>query len=92
MIVKNGQFGHSADDDLARRVTNFLHSKQMRTLREVSVEASRGTVVLRCTVGSSYEKQLCLNCTRRVAGVIELVDQILVREIAAEPRQIWAEI
>ncbi len=93
MIAKNGQFGHFADDDLARRVTNYLHSKQMRTLREVSVKASRGTVVLRCMVGSIFEKQLCLNCTRRVAGVIELVDQILVREIAvAESQRILAEI
>jgi osmotically-inducible protein OsmY len=82
MIATNEQIGHSADDDLARRVINYLHSKGIRSLREVSVEASRGTVLMQGTVGSFYEKQLCLNCTRRVAGVIELVDEIEVREIA----------
>ena len=74
------------DYDLERRVTNYLHSKQMRSLRDVTVDADNGTVVLRGEVGSFYEKQLCLNCTRRVAGVVELVDEILVREIAAACR------
>jgi osmotically-inducible protein OsmY len=82
MVATNQQIGHSADDDLARRVINYLHSKGIRALREVSVEASRGAVLMRGTVSSFYEKQLCLNCTRRVAGVIELVDEIAVRETA----------
>ena len=76
----------SGDYDLKRRVMNYLHSKQMRTLRDVTVDADQGTVVLRGRVDSFYEKQLCLNCTRRVAGVVELVDEILVREIAAACR------
>ncbi len=71
------------DLDLARRVENFLHSKQMRSLRQVDVAAERGTVVLRGDVASFYEKQLCLSCTRRVAGVINLVDEIQVRDLNA---------
>lgn len=86
MIAKQEMIGNqenlaSASEnnlDLARRVENFLHSKQVRSLRGVSVYADRGTVVLRGRVGSFYEKQLCLSCTRRVAGVLELVDEILV--------------
>lgn len=72
-----------ADHDLARRVTTYLHSKQQRSLRNVSVEANGGTVVLRGEVGSFYEKQLCLSCTRRVAGVSNLIDEILVTNYAA---------
>ena len=86
MIATEKSFGCDTDFDLQRRVTSYLHSKQMRSLRDVAVNADNGTVVLRGEVGSFYEKQLCLNCTRRVAGVVELVDEILVREIAAASR------
>ena len=82
MIAKQENLASDDDQDLdlARRVENFLHSKQVRSLRSVLVEADHGRVVLRGKVGSFYEKQLCLSCTRRVAGVIDLVDEILVRE------------
>jgi osmotically-inducible protein OsmY len=80
MIAKQDQLSAARHDDLelARRVENFLHSKQMRSLRSVAVEADGGRVRLRGDVGSFYEKQLCLSCTRRVAGVIDLVDEIRV--------------
>ena len=80
MIAKQEQLSAARHDDqeLARRVENYLHSKQMRSLRSVAVEADNGRVFLRGDVGSFYEKQLCLSCTRRVAGVIDLVDEIRV--------------
>ena len=80
MIAKQEQFSTARDNDLelARRVENYLHSKQMRSLRSVAVEADQGRVLLRGDVGSFYEKQLCLSCTKRVAGVIDLVDEIRV--------------
>ena len=80
MIAKHEQFvsGPENDLDLARRVENYLHSKQVRSLKSVAVEADGGRVVLRGDVGSFYEKQLCLSCTRRVAGVLDLVDEIEV--------------
>ncbi len=86
MIATEKSFDSQLNGDLERRVMNYLHSKQMRSLREVTVDADNGIVVLRGEVGSFYEKQLCLNCTRRVAGVVELIDEILVREIAAACR------
>ena len=80
MIAKQEQLDATRGEDLelARRVENFLHSKQMRSLRSVAVEADQGKVRLRGDVGSFYEKQLCLSCTLRVAGVIDLVDEIRV--------------
>ena len=82
MIAKHEQFAASTLDnsELARRVESYLHSKQVRSLRSVRVEAQHGRVVLRGAVGSFYEKQLCLNCTRRVAGVQDLVDEIQVSD------------
>ena len=66
------------DEDLRFRVVNFLVQRNMSSLRRIGVEAQDGLVTLRGNVRSFYEKQLCLNCVRHVAGVIRLVDQIEV--------------
>ena len=70
MIAKQESLRTDEDLNLMRRVKNFLHSKQVRSLRQVDVKADHGRVVLRGEVGSFYEKQLCLSCARRVAAVI----------------------
>lgn len=66
------------DRDLERRVVNFLRGWQMPGLRNVEVEAAAGTVTLRGTVNSFYEKQLSQQCCRRVAGVLKLIDAVSV--------------
>ena len=68
----------TADRDLERRVVNYLWGRHVPALRHVEVEADGGVVTLRGQVRSFYEKQLCHNCCRRVAGVRELVDAINV--------------
>lgn len=68
----------SPDRELERRVVNFLRGWQMPGLRHVEVEAAGGTVTLRGTVNSFYEKQLSQQCCRRVAGVLKLVDALSV--------------
>jgi osmotically-inducible protein OsmY len=65
-----------SDRDLERRVKGFLYAKHMPGLRNLQVEASNGTVILRGQVGSFYEKQLGHQCCRRVAGVQKLIDSI----------------
>jgi osmotically-inducible protein OsmY len=60
-----------------------LWGRHVPALRNVLVEASDGVVTLRGQVRSFYEKQLCHNCCRRVAGVRQLVDDVDV--ISAEP-------
>lgn len=67
-----------SDRDLESSVTNYLVARQMPSLRRIEVSAAGGTVTLRGRVHSFYEKQLCLNCTRRVAGVRGLVDEVAV--------------
>ena len=64
------------DRDLERRVANYLLGHKLPTLRHIEVESDRGTVTLRGRVFSFYQKQLCINCSRRVAGVMTLIDQI----------------
>lgn len=68
----------TADVDLKRRVLNYLVGRHVPSLRDLQVQTRAGTVILSGRVGSFYEKQLALNCCRRVAGVYELVDCIEV--------------
>jgi osmotically-inducible protein OsmY len=68
----------NSDKDLERRVFQYLLDRRMPGLRQLSVEASGGTVTLRGRVRTFYEKQLCTNICRRVAGVIRLEDMVAV--------------
>jgi osmotically-inducible protein OsmY len=66
------------DRDLEDRVRNYLLGYKMPALREISVEASDETVTLQGRVSSFYQKQLCLHCCHRVAGVRTIIDEIAV--------------
>jgi osmotically-inducible protein OsmY len=66
------------DRDLEDRVRNYLYGYQMPTLRQVEVVACNGAVVLRGRLASFYQKQLCLSCAARVAGVLRLIDELEV--------------
>ena len=68
------------NSDLQRRVVNYLLGHKMPALRWIEVEADNGTVVVRGQVRSFYQKQLCIHCSRRVAGVVRLIDQVQVVE------------
>ena len=64
------------DRDLERRVVSYLSGRHVPGLRHLEVEACSGTVTLRGTVNSFYEKQLGQQCCRRVAGVVKLIDAV----------------
>lgn len=70
--------GEAADRDLERRISTFLAGRHLPALRQLEVAASNGTVTLRGRVKSFYEKQLCQNVCRRVSGVVQLVDAVVV--------------
>jgi osmotically-inducible protein OsmY len=72
-----------ADIDLKRRVVSYLVGRHVPGLRHLQVEAHNGTVTLRGRVHTFYEKQLCQNCCRRVAGVVNLVDNVDVAHAPA---------
>lgn len=68
------------DRELESRLLNFLMQRHIPALRKVSVAVSDGIVTLQGRVQSFYERQLCLSCCQRVAGVRKLIDLI---EVAA---------
>jgi osmotically-inducible protein OsmY len=67
-----------ADRELRTRVVNYLFGQHVSHLRHLDVEARRGVVTLRGQVHTFHQKQLCLNCCQRVAGVLQINDQIEV--------------
>ena len=66
------------DDDraLERRVVSFLQAKHVPGLRQLEVKAESGIVTVSGRVQTFYEKQLCNQCCRRVAGVRELINAV----------------
>ncbi len=68
----------AADRDLEQRITTFLADRHLPALRQVEVAADNGTVTLRGRVRSFYEKQVCQNVGRRVSGIVQLVDAVVV--------------
>jgi len=72
------------DADLERRVMSFLWGRHVPSLRHLAVQAVAGTVTLRGQVRSFYEKQLCHDCCRRVAGVVRLIDHVDVAPADAD--------
>ena len=68
----------TADFELEKRIRNFLSTRHQPALERLEVEASGGTVTLRGKVTSYYEKQLGQTCCRRVAGVVRLIDAVVV--------------
>jgi len=66
------------DRDLEHRVANYLFGYKMPTLRSIDVRSDHGTVTLRGRLPTFYQRQLCIQCCLRVAGVTHLIDEIEV--------------
>jgi osmotically-inducible protein OsmY len=64
------------DQDLERRVISYLSARYLPGLRQLQVSVQEGTVTLRGSVKSFYEKQIAIHSCQRVAGVRKLVDAV----------------
>jgi osmotically-inducible protein OsmY len=72
------------DLDLRNRVSRYLAEKNKNSLKDLRIDAAGGVVKMSGTVRSFYEKQLCQQVCRRVAGVIKLIDNVAVAERNSE--------
>jgi len=68
------------DVDLENRVSRYLNGLHYPSFKKLRIEADRGCVTISGTVGSFYERQVAISSSQQVAGVLKLVDQILVDE------------
>ncbi len=80
MILSAQPTLETGDRDLERRVAAFLAGRNVPALRRLYVRSSQGVVTLRGYVHTFYEKQLGGNIARRVAGVVQLVDDVRVAD------------
>jgi hypothetical protein len=78
----------SLDEQLARRVRNFLETKLVRG--PLALEVQGGQVTLRGCVRSFYHKQLLIHGAQRVAGVRRVIDELLVVDSQPSTRSVPA--
>ena len=69
---------NAQDADLRERVLLLVHQRQLVGDGQVHIEAHGGVVTLRGTVPTYYRRQLLYSSARRVAGVLEVVDELEV--------------
>lgn len=65
------------DRDLEGRILNYLYLR-LPHVTEVEVEAQNGTVIVRGIVSSRSIQWQCRECCRHVAGVLNVIDRIVV--------------
>ena len=73
-----------ADRDLLPQVKGFLHQRGYAPHRTLEISIERGVVVVQGRVPTFYLRQIAVECIRRVAGVIHVIDLI---DVAAGPLQ-----
>ncbi len=72
---------HYQDLDLENRVCRYLESQHFPSFKKLSIDAEQGCVTVSGTVCSFYERQVAVSSCQQVAGVLKLIDQILVDEL-----------
>lgn len=73
-----------ADRDLLQRVKNFICQRGYGPHRTLEIAVERGVVVVQGRVPTFYLRQIAVECVKRVAGVIHVIDRI---EVGNDPRQ-----
>lgn len=73
-----------SDRDVRFRVESYLNSKHFPSFRSLDVQVEQGIVTLTGSVENFHERQVALHTCMRVAGVLEMVDQVQVVNDALE--------
>ncbi len=78
MVAITPSKSNTQDLELRERVTLLVQQRQLASEGEVRIDAQGGVVTLRGTVPTYYRRQLLYSSARRVAGVLEVIDQLEV--------------
>jgi hypothetical protein len=66
----------SADIELEHRLANFLYQRQVPDVDCVRLDARGGVIAVSGSLTSPHIKWLCMECCRRVAGVVTIIDEL----------------
>src|SRR5579859_1575935 len=64
------------DAELERRVTLFLSSCKLPQTGAIQIQARGGSVTLSGLIRARSDRRRCVECCRRVAGVVHVVDRL----------------
>jgi hypothetical protein len=64
--------------DLLKRIQSFLSLQYLPSLRQLNVEVDGDVAIIGGKVKSFYERQVGIECCKRVAGVRKVLDHICV--------------
>ena len=73
------------DEAIRTAVENKLDQKDIKNGEGPWVAVENGTVTVRGTVASFYERQVCVSCCQHVPGVFGLLDEIKVDSPVSKP-------
>jgi carbon storage regulator len=72
--------GEAADCELERRLKSFLEGLSLPALRDLEIEVRDGAAVITGRVRTFYHKQLATSCCQRVAGILNVLNQVQVTD------------
>jgi len=64
------------DEDLHHRIRRFLARCDVPLSSDVEINVHGGHVVLRGRVKTTDQHRICVGATRRVAGVLKVIDEL----------------
>lgn len=71
---------------LCRRIVNFLIQRGVECRDELRLTAQGGVVVVGGSLPSDTDRRLCVECCRRTAGVVRVVDRTCIARIVRARR------
>jgi hypothetical protein len=83
MTPFSNDFSDVASHDLARRVRLFLQHRRLSAEGRLVVEAENGIVTVRGTLTSYHQRQVVVSSVQRVAGVLQIIDELTVGPLPA---------
>lgn len=82
-------YSASMDSELEHRLANFLYQRGVPGGNNVRLDAHGGVVAVSGELPTRYAKWLCIECCRRVAGVIKVIHNMKIEPAMSElPRAV----
>ena len=74
----------NTDAELERRIANFLYQRRVPGRECIQLNVYGGVVAVSGRIQTRYAKWLCVECCRRVAGVLRVIDNVKIEPAVNE--------